>query len=376
MENIVILGSTGSIGTQALEIIKESNDFRVIGLSCGTNIELLEKQIDIFRPKYVSTLCACARIKNKYKDIVFFDGEEGLIKMVELKEADTILNSLVGSVGLVPTIKAIENHKKVLLSNKETLVIGGELVKKALKDYNGTLYPIDSEHSSLWELFDEYKKENIESITITASGGPFRDLDISMLDNVKIEDVLNHPNWKMGKKITVDSATMMNKGFEVIEAYYLFDMPIDKIKTIINYESLVHSIVELKDGRMIYGVDKASMYNPIKRALYYPLINYKKEEYDESCFHFKEIDKEKYPCLNLAYEAITLGGLNPTILNSANEASVKLFLEGKIKFNDIYKINKKYFDYYKTSEIVTLENILKYDKIVKDTILSLFKEKK
>ena len=376
MENIVILGSTGSIGTQALEIIKESNDFRVIGLSCGTNIELLEKQIDIFKPKYVSTLYACARIKNKYKDIVFFDGEEGLIKMVELKEADTVLNSLVGSVGLVPTIKAIENHKKVLLSNKETLVIGGELVKKALKDYNGTLYPIDSEHSSLWELFDEYKKENIKSITITASGGPFRDLDISMLDNVKIEDVLNHPNWKMGKKITVDSATMMNKGFEVIEAYYLFDMPIDKIKTIINYESLVHSIIELNDGRVIYGVDKASMYNPIKRALYYPLINYKKEEYDESCFHFKEIDNEKYPCLNLAYEAITLGGLNPTILNSANEASVKLFLEGKIKFNDIYKLNKKYLDYYKTNESVTLENILKYDKIVKDTILSLFKEKK
>lgn len=376
MENIVILGSTGSIGTQALEIIKESNDFRVIGLSCGTNIELLEKQIDIFRPKYVSTLYACARIKNKYKDIVFFDGEEGLIQMVEIKEVDTILNSLVGSVGLVPTIKAIENHKKVLLSNKETLVIGGELVKKALKDYNGTLYPIDSEHSSLWELFDEYKKENIKSITITASGGPFRDLDISKLDNVKIEDVLNHPNWKMGKKITVDSATMMNKGFEVIEAYYLFDMPIDKIKTIINYESLVHSIIELNDGRVIYGVDKASMYNPIKRALYYPLINYKKEEYDESCFHFKEIDNEKYPCLNLAYEAITLGGLNPTILNSANEASVKLFLEGKIKFNDIYKLNKKYLDYYKTSEIVTLENILKYDKIVKDTILSLFKEKK
>jgi len=376
MENIVILGSTGSIGTQALEIIKESNDFRVIGLSCGTNIELLEKQIDIFRPKYVSTLYACTRIKNKYKDIVFFDGEEGLIQMVEIKEVDTIFNSLVGSVGLVPTIKAIENHKKVLLSNKETLVIGGELVKKALKDYNGTLYPIDSEHSSLWELFDEYKKENIKSITITASGGPFRDLDISKLDNVKIEDVLNHPNWKMGKKITVDSATMMNKGFEVIEAYYLFDMPIDKIKTIINYESLVHSIIELNDGRVIYGVDKASMYNPIKRALYYPLINYKKEEYDESCFHFKEIDNEKYPCLNLAYEAITLGGLNPTILNSANEASVKLFLEGKIKFNDIYKLNKKYLDYYKTSEIVTLENILKYDKIVKDTILSLFKEKK
>ena len=372
MENIVILGSTGSIGTQALDIIKEFNDIKVVGLSCGHNIELLEKQIIEFKPLYVSTIEKNEYLINKYKEVTFYYGIDALNKMASLDETDTVLNSLVGSAGLVPTLESIKHHKKVLLSNKETLVIGGSLVYDYLKRYNGTLYPIDSEHSSIWELLDKYDKDNVDEITITASGGPFRDYPIEKLKDVSINEVLNHPNWKMGKKITVDSATMMNKGFEVIEAYYLFKFPLDKIKTIINMESLVHSMIKLKDGRIIKGVDKASMKNPIMRALYYPSIRYELEKHDDSEFHFREIDKNRYPCLELAYIALNRGGCNPAVLNSANEASVKLFLDGKIKFTDIYTINKNALEEFMNNDIASLENILKYDNIVKETILKRY----
>ena len=372
MENIVILGSTGSIGTQALDIIKEFNDKRVVGLSCGYNINLLDSQIEEFNPLYVSTIEKNDYLINKYKDVKFYYGTDALKTMASLDEADTILNSLVGSAGLVPTLEAIKHHKKVLLSNKETLVIGGSLVYEYLKKYNGTLYPIDSEHSSIWELLDKYGKENVDELTITASGGPFRDYPLDKLKDVSINEVLNHPNWKMGKKITVDSATMMNKGFEVIEAYYLFKFPLDKIKTIINMESLVHSMIKLKDGRIIKGVDKASMKNPIMRALYYPSIRYELEKHDDSEFHFREIDNNRYPCLELAYIALNRGGCNPAVLNSANEASVKLFLDGKIKFTDIYTINKNALEEFVNNDIASLENILKYDNIVKETILKRY----
>ncbi len=372
MEKIVILGSTGSIGSQALDIIEKDKSFSVVGLSCAKNIAVLEEEIKRFSPLYVSTTDRHEELERKYPNITFYYGDECLLKMASLKEADTILNSLVGSSGLLPTLKAIENHKKVLLSNKETLVVGGEIVKEYLKKYDGTLYPIDSEHSSLWELIDEYGKENIDEITITASGGPFRDMDKEKLKDVTVKDALNHPNWKMGNKITIDSATMMNKGFEVMEAYHLFGFPLSKTKTIINMESLVHSMVKLKDGSLVKGVDKASMENPIRRALYYPIVNYKKESYDESMFHFREIDMEKYPCLSLAYRAIDEGGLSPAILNAANEASVSLFLNSKIGFMDIYTINEKMMTKFKTDEKLTLENINKYDKMVKEFVLNNF----
>lgn len=374
MERIVILGSTGSIGTQALDIIENDNSFKVVGLSCGKNISVLEDEIKRFKPSYVSTKDENRELIKKYPDITFMYGDEALLKMASLDECDTVLNSLVGSCGLLPTLEAIKNHKKVLLSNKETLVVGGDIVKRYLKEYDGTLYPIDSEHSSLWELIDEYGKENIDEITITASGGPFRDMDKEKLKDVTVKDALNHPNWKMGSKITIDSATMMNKGFEVMEAYHLFGFPLDKTKTIINMESLVHSMVKLKDGRLIKGVDRATMENPIRRALYYPKINYMKETYDESLFHFREIDMEKYPCLSLAYIALDEGGLSPCILNAANEASVNLFLNGKIGFTDIYEINKKMMIKFKTNKELTIENIKEYDTMVKEYVLNNFGE--
>jgi len=375
MNKIVILGSTGSIGTQSLEAIKEYKGYEVVGLSCGNNIELLKKQIIEFKPKYISTANRQLELENEFKDIVFYYGDDALLKMASIEEADTILNSLVGSIGLLPTLEAIKKHKKVLLSNKETLVIGGEIVKEYLKEYNGTLYPIDSEHSSLWELIEEYKNE-IDYVTITASGGPFRDIDLKELDKVNINDALHHPNWKMGKKISIDSATMMNKGFEVIEAHYLFDLPLEKIKTIINLESLVHSTITLKSGKTIYGVDSVSMKNPIVRALYYPEIKYQKEHHEISEFHFREIDNKRYPCLELAYKAMEYGGINPTILNACNEASVNLFLNGEISFTEIYKINNQILEKFRSSEPLTLENILKYDKIIKDFVMHEFRSKK
>jgi len=373
---IVILGSTGSIGSQALKILydtmKTSSDIEVIGLACGNNIELLDKQIEQFKPKYVSTIKKQDYLINKYPNTKFYYGNKSLLKMASLKECDTVLNSLVGSAGFLPSIQAIKHKKKLLLSNKESLVIGGEIIKALLKKYNGTLYPIDSEHCSLWELFDEYKKEDIEFCTITASGGPFRDCSIEELELVDANKALNHPNWKMGKKISIDSATMMNKGFEVIEAHYLFDLPLEKIKTIINIESLVHATVTLKNGKEVYGVDKVSMENPIRRALFYPNITYIKEKHDEKEFHFRKIDDLKYPCLSLAYEAMNKGGLYPTILNASNEAAVNLFLNGKIKFTDIYRINKEMLDNTVVRCVLTANNIMKYDKKIKKAVFKKY----
>ena len=372
MREIIILGSTGSIGTQALDIIKEFNDIKVIGLACATNIELLEKQIEEFKPEYVYTKNYNASLINNYKDVTFFSGEDGLKKIVSVKRDAEVLNALVGSIGLIPTLEAIKCHKKVFLSNKETLVVGGEIVKEYLEKYNGTLYPIDSEHTGLWELIDEYGRDNIKSLTITASGGAFRDTPLKELKNMKARDALNHPNWKMGSKITIDSATMMNKVFELIEAHYLFDMPIKRINALINRESIVHAMVTLNDGRVKIATGPVSMRNPIIRALYYPQIRYEinKANYDD--YKYEEIDINRYPSISLAYEVMDKGGLYPTVLNAANESSVKLFLEGKIPFTKIYEINRESLDRFSPQEALNIDNILKYDKIVKKWVLDTY----
>lgn len=372
MREIIILGSTGSIGTQALGIIKEFNDIKVIGLACATNIELLEKQIEEFKPEYVYTKNYNASLINNYKDVTFFSGEDGLKKIVSVKRDAEVLNALVGSMGLIPTLEAIKCHKKVFLSNKETLVVGGEIVREYLKKYNGILYPIDSEHTGLWELIDEYGRDNIKSLTITASGGAFRDTPLKELKNMKARDALNHPNWKMGSKITIDSATMMNKVFELIEAHYLFDMPIKRINALINRKSIVHAMVTLNDGRVKIATGPVSMRNPIIRALYYPQIRYEinKANYDD--YKYEEIDINRYPSISLAYEVMDKGGLYPTVLNAANESSVKLFLEGKIPFTKIYEINRESLDRFSPQEALNIDNILKYDKIVKKWVLDTY----
>ncbi len=374
MREIIILGSTGSIGRQTLEIIEEYSDIKVVALACGNNTKLLREQIIKFKPLYVSTKERCIELEEEFKDITFYCGDEGLNKLSLLDINADLLNCLVGSVGLVPTLNALKTHKKVLLSNKETLVIGGEIVKEYIKKYNGTLYPIDSEHTGLWELFSKYGKDNIDSLTITASGGAFRDTELKLLPLMKKEDALKHPNWHMGPKITIDSATMMNKVFELIEAHYLFDMPMDKINAVINRESKVHAMVTLKDNKVKAAIGDVSMRNPIIRALYYPEVRYEAIDDDSELYKFEEIDEKRYPSIKLAKAVMDLGGLYPTILNAANEASVDLFLNNKIEFTKIYEINKESLERFNTNEALTISNILKYDKIVKDWVYETYRK--
>ena len=372
MRKLILLGSTGSIGTQTLDVIREYKDIEVIGLACGTNIELLKSQIKEFSPLYVYTIERHQELENEFKSVKFFFGENGLKNLVKVNENCMVLNALVGSSGLVPTLEAIKSHKKVLLANKETLVTGGEIVKEYLKKYNGTLYPIDSEHTGLWELIDEYGRDNIKYLTITASGGAFRDTPLNKLKKMKKEDALKHPNWKMGAKITIDSATMMNKVFELIEAHYLFDMPMDRINALIDRTSQVHALVTLKDGSTNLALGAVSMRNPIIRALYYPELRYRTESGKLGNIKFEMIDESRYPSFTLAKKVMDLGGLYPTILNAANEAAVKLFLEDKIEYTKIYEINNLSLIKYSPKEALTLENILKYDKIVKEWVLKTY----
>lgn len=368
MRKIIILGSTGSIGTQTLDIIKEYKDIEVLALACGSNIDLLRRQIDEFHPSYVSTKERHLDLEKDYPDVKFFSGDSGLIKLVNLEVKADVLNCLVGSAGLVPTLEALRAHKKVLLSNKETLVIGGELVKEYIKKYDGKLYPIDSEHAGLWELINRYGKDNIKLLTITASGGAFRDTPIRKLKKVKKEDALKHPNWSMGAKITIDSATMMNKVFELIEAHYLFDYPMDRIKAIINRSSSVHAIVTLKSGGARFACGPVSMRNPIMRALYYPELRYTEDLEEDIDTKFELIDEIRYPSITLAQKVMKLGKLYPTILNAANEAAVGLFLSDQIPFTKIYDINALSLEKFKNKDPLTLDNILKYDKMVKEWV--------
>ncbi|MCR5564684.1 MAG: 1-deoxy-D-xylulose-5-phosphate reductoisomerase, partial [Gammaproteobacteria bacterium] len=340
--------------------------------ACGYNIELLKSQIKEFSPLYVYTIERHQDLENEFKSVKFFFGENGLKNLVKVNENCMVLNALVGSSGLVPTLEAIKSHKKVLLANKETLVTGGEIVKEYLKKYDGKLYPIDSEHTGLWELIDEYGRDNIKYLTITASGGAFRDTPLNKLKKMKKEDALKHPNWKMGAKITIDSATMMNKVFELIEAHYLFDMPMDRINALIDRTSQVHALVTLKDGSTNLALGAVSMRNPIVRALYYPELRYRTESGKLGNIKFEMIDESRYPSFGLAKKVMDLGGLYPTILNAANEAAVKLFLEDKIEYTKIYEINNLSLVKYQPKEALTLENILKYDKIVKEWVLKTY----
>ena len=372
MKKLVILGSTGSIGRQTLDIVKEFGDIEIVALACGKNIDLLESQIKEFNPKYVSTKERCEKLEKEFPQVEFHFGDEGLVYLSSLKEEVDVLNCLVGSAGLVPTLTALKHHHKVLLSNKETLVIGGELVKEYLKKYNGTLYPIDSEHTGLWELIDEVGKDNIESYTITASGGAFRDTKKEDLKYMKASDALKHPNWSMGRKITIDSATMMNKAFELIEAHYLFDIPMNKINAVIEKTSSVHAYVTLKDGSIRQAVNRPSMRNPIIRALYYPLIKYENEGDRFKKYQLDVIDKDKFPCITFAEYVMDKGGLYPTILNAANEEAVYLYLDDKISYSEIYEISRDCLIRFKNNESLSLKNILKYDKIVKDYVKNTY----
>lgn len=346
MKNILLLGATGSIGTQVLDLIRENEEYRLAAFSFGNNVNRAEEIIAAFHPEVVCGIHGydVAKLQEKYPDIKYVIGDIGLQQIASAQiENPIFINALVGAVGLMPTVAAIENKMDVYLANKESLVMGGELIMQKAKEKNVRIIPIDSEHSAIYQLLEGKNKADIRKLWITASGGAFRDLPREDLEHVSVEQALQHPNWKMGKKITIDSATMMNKGFELIEAHYLFDIDIDAIVPILHQESIIHSMVEFRDGSIFAQMASSDMHLPILYALEGPrhLPSEAITPLDLTkvhALHFEKVSFERYPLVALAIDAFKKGKLQCTILNAANEAAVQLFLEGKIAFLDIETI--------------------------------------
>ena len=343
MKKIGILGSTGSIGTQALEIIGEfKEEFQLVFISGNSNIKKLISQTKSFLPKYV-----CVSDKNKknkiekIKDVKFSFGQNALVDLCEL-DVDIVLNAISGYKGLYLSIKLVENGIDIALSNKESIVQAGSILMKMAKEKNINIFPVDSEHSALWQCILGENKNTIKSLILTGSGGPFRKVEKKYLYNVTRKEALNHPNWKMGRKITIDSATMMNKGFEVIEAHWLFDIDYDNIDIVIHPQSIIHSMVKFVDGSIKAQLGLPSMRIPIQFALMYPYrlknINSEFDFTQNNKLTFEEVDIDKFECIKLAYQAGKSGGTYPTVLNVSNDMAVDMFLNKMIKFLDIPKI--------------------------------------
>lgn len=387
MKNIYLLGATGSIGSQTIEVLRTlKKECRIVSISFNDNITKAKAIIDEFHPLYVcvGNKELSVDLKKEYPNIEFGYGEEGLIKAATFSYyktgKDVVINSVVGMVGLIPTIEAIKLKRDILLANKETLVVGGEIIKEYVKKYGVKLLPIDSEHSAIFQCIEGRNKEEVKKIIITASGGAFRDKTREQLKSVTAQDTLCHPNWRMGNKITVDCASMVNKGLEVIEAHFLFEMPYEKIETIIHKESVVHSMVEYIDNTIIAQLGKPDMRIPIQYALTYPKKQVFKldqglsfEVYND--LTFKKMDFDRYPMLALAYEVGKQGGIMPAIFNASNEEAVKLFLENKISFLEIEKIIIDCVNSVKNILHPTLEEILEADKSIRLYIQNKFGRK-
>ena len=378
MKHIYLLGSTGSIGMQTLDVmIKHQDEFKLVGCSLGSDDEKNKYIISTFKPEIASLRYEeqLPTYESVYPNIKFVWGDQGLIDVVTYHKQGIVVNALSGSAGLHPTIEAIKTKKDVALANKETLVMAGEIVNSYVKTYGVKLYPIDSEHSALWQTLDHEKHEYIKKIVITASGGSFRDLSRKDLANVTVEKALEHPNWAMGAKITIDSATMMNKGLEVIEAHHLFNLDYDKIETVLHKESVVHGLTYFCDGTIKASLSVSDMRIPIAYALFYP----KRTNYDKALeltdLSLKAMDYERFPLLKLAYEVGRQGGIMPTVMNAANEAAVHLFLENKISFLEIEDIIYNYVG--KTNQIKnpTLKQIIEIDRSIQQEIYRAYEKR-
>ena len=372
MKKLSILGSTGSIGTQTLDIVKNNpHEFKVVGLTANKNIELLKNQINEFKPESVAVMDnEKADLLKEDVDINVYSGIDGIIKIAALDETDTIVNSLVGSIGVKPTVEAIRNKKNIALANKETLVTAGSIVMEEVKKNDVNLMPIDSEHSAIFQCLNGENIDDINKIIITASGGPFRDYTKQQLENVSVNDALNHPTWNMGNKITIDSATLMNKGFEVIEAHWLYGIGYKDIEVVTHPQSIIHSLVEFKDNSTVAQLSLPDMKMPIQYALSYPKrfeLNVKKLNLTEvKNLSFEKPNFELFPCLKYAYDAGNIGGTMPAVLNAVNEVAVYAFLENKIKFLDIPKLINKMMDSHNVIKNPDLNQILDVDKKVKE----------
>ncbi|MGM0437459.1 MAG: 1-deoxy-D-xylulose-5-phosphate reductoisomerase [Bacillota bacterium] len=377
MKKISILGSTGSVGTQTLEVIDFLSDkWEVIGLSAYSNIELLEKQIKKFNPNYAVVIDtkSAKLLKNKLSNYStkILEGTEGLEKIAALPELDLVLNSIVGAAGLKPSLTALEAGHELGLANKESLVIGGHLISEIIENNNSFILPVDSEHSAIFHLLENKEDKEIKNILLTASGGPFFNKNRKELNNVTVEKALDHPNWDMGNKITIDSATMMNKGLEVIEAHWLFDMDYDNIKVVVHPESIIHSMVEFCDKTITAELGVPDMKTPIQSVLTYPdKIKSNVESlnlFEVGQLNFKRPDFKKFPNLKLAYEAGKKGGSMPTVLNAANEVAVSLFLNKKISFLEISNIIEKILEKHKKVDFPTFEEIMAIDNWARKTV--------
>lgn len=370
MKNIVILGSTGSIGRQTLEVVKKLN-YKVFGISCQKNFNVLKKQILEFQPEY-ALITNGEKFGNEIGKTKLLYGFENFKKLVSYKKVDLVVNALVGAAGILPSYFTICAKKDLALANKESLVCAGNIIIKAAKKNKVKILPIDSEHSAIWQCLAGENTKNIKKIILTCSGGPFFGKTRAELKNVKIEQVLNHPVWRMGKKITVDSATLMNKGFEMIEACHLFGVSLEKIEVIIHPESIIHSMVEFCDGSIKAQISSPDMRIPIQYALTYPERKYGGPARDLNFIdlkvNFKKPDIKTFFCLDLARKAFKIGGTAPAVLNAANEEAVKLFLAGKIKFLDIGRINKQTMSQHKVAKNPKLNDILEADKQARNMV--------
>ena len=378
MKRIAIFGSTGSIGESTLNVIRENPKlFKAVTLVAGKNIEKLIKQIEEFKPSnvYIIDKENAEKIEQLYKNVKVFYGEQGMEEISNLVDFDISVSALVGIAGLKPTYNMIKNGKTVALANKEVLVAGGELIMKTAKRNGAKLLTVDSEHSAIMQCLNGEKNNQIDKILLTASGGPFFDKEIT--DSITVEEALNHPTWSMGKKVTIDSSTMMNKGFEVIEAKWLFNVEPSQIEVVVHRQSLVHSMVQFKDGTIIANIGPKSMQIPIAYALNYPnrLPNNieKLDLFKISNLKFEKPDLNKFKCLKLAYEAIERGHSYQVVLNAANEVLVDYFLNKRIKYTDIPNGIEKMMNKYSKVELKTIEDILKFDRQVREDTIKMLK---
>ncbi len=378
MENIVVLGSTGSIGKNTLDIISRTDKYNLLGISFNKNIKEAKKQIEKFHPSFV---CAgkntdISTLQKEYKDITFFKGKDALGKLSSLQEADIFVNALVGTAGLIPTYFILKNGRKLALANKESLVIAGKIFRNMADSQNLEIIPIDSEHSAIYQCLEGRDRKLVNSIILTASGGPF--FNKRDFKNITIKDALNHPTWSMGKKVTIDSATMMNKGFEIIEARWLFDIDYNKIKVVIHKESIVHSAVEFIDGSIIAQMGAHDMRIPIAYALTKPdriNLEFKTDLTSLGSLHFEKPDYQKFPTINLAYESLKKEEKNlGLVLNAADEIAVDYFLKGKIGFSDILKIIEKAFYKFENNLNGDIFYIEKETQLIKKEIESLIEK--
>ena len=378
MKKIAILGSTGSIGTQTLEVVRENKDIEVLGLAAGNNIKLLERQIREFHPKMAAVWSEerAKELRENVKDlnIKIVSGMEGLIELSVMEESEILVTAIVGMIGIRPTIEAIKAGKDIALANKETLVTAGHIIMPLAKEYQVAIHPVDSEHSAIFQSLQGGQEKALHKILLTASGGPFRQKTREELLNIQVEDALKHPNWEMGRKITIDSSTLVNKGLEVIEAKWLFDVSLDQIEVVVHPQSIIHSMVEYVDGAIIAQLGTPDMKLPIQYALYYPERRFLPGDRLDfaalSKLTFEKPDMETFYGLRLAFEAGKEGGSLPTVFNAANELAVSKFLERKIKYLEIPEIIEHCMQAHKTIADPSVDEILQTEQEVYEQIES------